>query len=74
MNVGAAVIVTGMLVETPNAKQPFEIQASKVELEGASTPDYPTAEKASQLLNIFVPFRICVRVQIRSRQCSVYAP
>ena len=35
MNVGAAVIVTGMLVETPNAKQPFEIQASKVELEGA---------------------------------------
>ena len=29
MNVGAAVIVTGTLVATPNAKQPFEIQASQ---------------------------------------------
>lgn len=49
MNVGAAVIVTGMLVETPNAKQPFEIQASKVELEGASTPDYPMQKKRHSL-------------------------
>lgn len=49
MNVGAAVIVTGILVETPNAKQPFEIQASKVELEGASTPDYPMQKKRHSL-------------------------
>ena len=49
MNVGAAVIVTGMLVETPNAKQPFEIKASKVELEGASTPDYPMQKKRHSL-------------------------
>ena len=49
MNVGAAVIVTGTLVETPNAKQPFEIQASKVELEGASTPDYPMQKKRHSL-------------------------
>ena len=41
LNVGAAVVVTGTLVATPQAKQPFEIQASKVEVEGASTPDYP---------------------------------
>ena len=44
-NVGSAVIVTGELVKTPEAKQPFEIQASKVELEGESTPDYPMQKK-----------------------------
>ena len=49
MNVGAAVIVTGTLVETPNAKQPFEIQAAKVELEGASTSDYPMQKKRHSL-------------------------
>ncbi|MFV0363591.1 MAG: asparagine--tRNA ligase [Suipraeoptans sp.] len=45
LNVGAAVIVTGTLVETPNAKQPFEIQATKVEIEGTSAPDYPLQKK-----------------------------
>ncbi|MCD7765687.1 MAG: OB-fold nucleic acid binding domain-containing protein, partial [Lachnospiraceae bacterium] len=45
LNVGAAVIVKGTLVATPNAKQPFEIQASSVEVEGASTPDYPMQKK-----------------------------
>ena len=44
-NVGSAVIVTGELVETPQAKQPFEIQARSVVLEGASTPDYPMQKK-----------------------------
>ncbi len=44
-NVGAALIVTGVLVSTPNAKQPFEIQAKKVEIEGSSTPDYPLQKK-----------------------------
>lgn len=44
-NVGSAVIVTGQLVATPQAQQPFEIQAEKVELEGASTPDYPMQKK-----------------------------
>ena len=39
LNVGAAVIVTGTLVATPQAKQPFEIQADTVEIEGASAPD-----------------------------------
>ena len=41
LNVGAALIVTGTLVATPNAKQPFEIQATEVIVEGDSTPDYP---------------------------------
>lgn len=45
LNVGAAVIVEGMLVATPTAKQPFEIQADKVEIEGPSTPDYPLQPK-----------------------------
>lgn len=45
LNVGAALIVTGKLVATPQAKQPFEIQASQIEIEGASTPDYPLQKK-----------------------------
>lgn len=45
INVGAALIVTGTLVETPQAKQPFEIQADEVVIEGASTPDYPLQKK-----------------------------
>lgn len=45
LNVGAAVIVSGVLVETPKAKQPFEIQADQVDVEGASSPDYPLQPK-----------------------------
>ena len=45
LNVGAAVIVTGTLVATPQAKQPFEIQADEVTVEGASAPDYPLQKK-----------------------------
>lgn len=45
LNVGAAVIVKGTLVATPEAKQPFEIQAEEVCIEGASAPDYPLQKK-----------------------------
>ena len=45
INVGAAIIVRGTLVLTPDAKQPFEIQATEVTVEGASTPDYPLQKK-----------------------------
>lgn len=45
LNVGAAIIVTGQLVATPQAKQPFEIQAKEVEIEGESAPDYPLQKK-----------------------------
>ena len=45
LNVGAAVVVTGTLVATPQAKQPFEIQADTIEVEGASAPDYPLQKK-----------------------------
>ncbi|MBP3629749.1 MAG: asparagine--tRNA ligase [Anaerotignum sp.] len=44
-NVGAALIVKGLLVETPEAKQPFEIKATGIEVEGTSTPDYPLQKK-----------------------------
>ena len=45
INVGAAVIVKGTLVPTPEAKQPFEIQAAEVIIEGPSAPDYPLQKK-----------------------------
>ena len=45
LNVGAAVIATGVITLTPDAKQPFEIQATAVEVEGDSTPDYPLQKK-----------------------------
>ena len=45
LNVGAAIIVKGTLVATPQAKQPFEIQATEVTVEGASAPDYPLQKK-----------------------------
>ena len=49
LNVGSAIIVTGELVATPDAKQPFEIQAEEVFVEGASTPDYPLQKKRHTL-------------------------
>jgi asparagine--tRNA ligase len=45
VNIGAALIVKGILVETPNAKQPFEIQADEVFIEGESTSYYPLQKK-----------------------------
>ena len=45
LNVGSALVVTGTLVLTPDAKQPFELKAESVEVEGASSPDYPLQKK-----------------------------
>jgi len=44
-NVGAALIIRGTIVETPQAKQPFEMQAEEVYVEGPSTADYPLQKK-----------------------------
>ncbi|KSV58065.1 asparagine--tRNA ligase [Acetivibrio ethanolgignens] len=49
LNVGSAVIVTGELVATPDAKQPFEIQATEVFIEGPSSADYPLQKKRHTL-------------------------
>jgi asparaginyl-tRNA synthetase len=43
--VGAALIVTGIVKLTPEAKQPFELKADTVTVEGQSTPDYPLQKK-----------------------------
>lgn len=43
--VGSSIIVKGTLIETPNAKQPFELKASNIEIEGMSTQDYPLQKK-----------------------------
>ncbi len=44
-NVGCALVVKGTFVLTPEAKQPFELHAKEIEIEGASTPDYPLQKK-----------------------------
>lgn len=49
LNVGTAVIVEGNLILTPEAKQPFEINATKVTVEGESTPDFPLQKKRHSL-------------------------
>ena len=48
-NVGSAISVTGEVVLTPEAKQPYEIHAAEIVLEGASTPDYPLQKKRHSL-------------------------
>lgn len=48
-NVGAALFVTGRLLLTPGAKQPFEIHATSIEVEGTSSPDYPLQKKRHSL-------------------------
>ena len=44
-NVGASLIIKGKVILTPDAKQPFEINASEIAVEGTSTPDYPLQKK-----------------------------
>ena len=45
LNVGTALVVSGTIVATPDAKQPFELHADEVVVEGPSTPDYPLQKK-----------------------------
>ena len=49
LNVGASIRVTGQLVLTPDAKQPFEIHATEIDVEGESTNDYPLQKKKHSL-------------------------
>lgn len=48
-NVGAALIVKGKLVLTPKGKQPFELKASSIVVEGVSAPEYPLQKKRHSL-------------------------
>ena len=45
LNVGSAIVARGTIVETPQAKQPFEMQATEIMIEGPSTADYPLQKK-----------------------------
>ncbi|NLB77370.1 MAG: asparagine--tRNA ligase [Clostridiaceae bacterium] len=49
LNIGSAIRVIGHVVETPQAKQPYEIKATAVEIEGASNPGYPLQKKRHTL-------------------------
>ena len=45
LNIGSALIIKGNVLVTPNARQPFEIHAESITIEGTSTPDYPLQKK-----------------------------
>ena len=49
LGVGSAVTVKGTLLLTPEAKQPFEIHASEVAIEGIAPPEYPLQKKRHTL-------------------------
>ncbi|NMB33666.1 MAG: asparagine--tRNA ligase [Clostridium sp.] len=42
---GSAIMAHGRIVGTPNAKQPFELKATNIQIEGLSEPDYPLQKK-----------------------------
>jgi asparaginyl-tRNA synthetase len=46
LNVGSSIRVRGIVVESPGAKQPFELKAENIEVEGTSSPDYPLQKKS----------------------------
>ena len=63
-NVGAALIVHGTVVLTPEAKQPLEVKATAIEVEGVSSPDYPlqnsnTARHAAEFWMIEPEMAFC---------------
>ncbi|MCL2343263.1 MAG: asparagine--tRNA ligase [Firmicutes bacterium] len=45
LGVGSAVVVRGMVKLTPEAKQPLELKAGEILVEGVSSPDYPLQKK-----------------------------
>ncbi len=45
LNVGSAIVVHGNVILTPQAKQPLEVHAKEIIIEGPSSPDYPLQKK-----------------------------
>ena len=77
-NVGSALVVEGKIVLTPDAKQPFEIHATSVTLEGASTPDYPLQKKRHTIeylrtISHLRPRTNLFRAVFRVRSLAAYA-
>ena len=74
LNVGASIIVTGTLILTPEAKQPYEIHAATIEVEGNSTPDYPLQKKRHSHGVSCAPSPICAPGPTPSARCSGCVP
>ena len=73
-NVGAALRVTGTLLLTPEAKQPFEIQAEEITVEGASSlPEYLTFKRSATRWNTCVRSRTCARERTSSTRRGTFA-
>ena len=77
-NVGAALIVKGTVVLTPDAKQPLEVKAYSIEVEGKSTPDYPLQKKrhSVEFLRTIQPLRPRTNLfsaTFRVRSAAAYA-
>ena len=68
-NVGAALIVRGTVVLTPEAKQPLEVKATEIEIE-CPPPTIP-CRKSATASNICAPFSICARARTSSPRLSV---
>ncbi|OPJ61280.1 asparagine--tRNA ligase [Clostridium oryzae] len=45
LHISSSITVTGTLIATPDAKQPFEIHATSLVVEGHSSSDYPLQKK-----------------------------
>ncbi len=74
-NVGAALIVHGTVVLTPEAKQPLEMKAASIEVEVPPAPDYPLQKKRHRVEFSAVPSSTCapdepVLRSFRVRSCG----
>lgn len=73
LNIGAAIIAKGIFTLTPGAKQPYELKATEVTVEGASDPEYPYRTSATPA-NISARWRICVPAPTPSTRYSASVP
>ena len=78
LNVRAAVNIIGEVVLTPEAKQPFEINADSLEVEGTSSPDYPLQKKRHTMeylrtIGHLRPFANTLNAAFRVRSVAAFA-
>ncbi|MGN0636316.1 MAG: asparagine--tRNA ligase [Acutalibacteraceae bacterium] len=78
LNVRAAVNIVGEVILTPEAKQPFEINADSLEIEGASSPDYPLQKKRHTMeylrtIGHLRPFANTLNAAFRVRSAAAFA-
>ena len=78
LNIGAAVVATGTILVTPGAKQPFEMQAEEILIEGASTADYPLQKQRHTFEYLRTIYQLSARTNtfqavFRIRSLAAYA-